>query len=121
RRNPGTDGTVEAYRGAERIHIPARLAEAGGLPRPVMEKLHAWLRAQFAEKKVEPNSGLGSAITCCLKHWEWVTLVLLQAGAHLDNNIERALTKAVLHRKNSQYYHTENGAEERHAFISLVL
>jgi hypothetical protein len=29
---------------------------------PVMEKLHAWLRTQFEEKKVEPNSGLGEAI-----------------------------------------------------------
>ena len=35
---------------------------------PVMAKLHAWLRAQFAEKKVEPNSGLGEAITYLLKH-----------------------------------------------------
>jgi transposase len=26
---------------------------------PVMEKLHAWLNAQFADKNVEPNSGLG--------------------------------------------------------------
>ena len=33
---------------------------------PVMEKLHAWLQAQFEEKKVEPNSGLGEAIRYCL-------------------------------------------------------
>src|SRR5271157_2145700 len=26
-----------------------------------MKQLHAWLRAQFEEKKVEPNSGLGAA------------------------------------------------------------
>ena len=26
---------------------------------PVMEKLHSWLEAQFAERKTEPNSGLG--------------------------------------------------------------
>jgi len=26
---------------------------------PVMDELHAWLKAQIAEKKVEPNSGLG--------------------------------------------------------------
>ncbi len=89
--------------------------------RPVMEKLHAWLRAQFAEKKVEPNSGLGSAITYCLKHWERLTLFLLQAGAPLDNNIvERALKKAVLHRKNSLFYKTENGAEVGDLFMSLI-
>jgi hypothetical protein len=26
---------------------------------PVMEKLHIWLDAQFDERRVEPNSGLG--------------------------------------------------------------
>lgn len=30
---------------------------------PVMVDLQAWLQSQFAEKKVEPNSGLGEAIT----------------------------------------------------------
>jgi hypothetical protein len=30
---------------------------------PLMEKLHNWLEAQFALKQVEPNSGLGKAIT----------------------------------------------------------
>lgn len=88
---------------------------------PVMERLHAWLRAQFAEKKVEPNSGLGSAITYCLKHWERLTLFLRQAGAPLDNNlVERALKKAVLHRKNSLFYKTENGAKVGDLFMSLI-
>ena len=35
---------------------------------PVMEKLHQWLEAQFAERKTEPNSGLGKAITYLLRH-----------------------------------------------------
>jgi len=88
---------------------------------PVMERLHTWLRAQFAEKKVEPNSGLGSAITYCLKHWERLTLFLRQAGAPLDNNlVERALKKAVLHRKNSLFYKTENGATVGDLFMSLI-
>ena len=34
---------------------------------PVMDALHAWFEAQFAEKKVEPNSGLGEAITLLLE------------------------------------------------------
>jgi hypothetical protein len=54
---------------------------------PVMAGLQVWLRAQFAEKKVEPNSGLGEAITYLLKHWEPLTLFLRKAGAPLDNNI----------------------------------
>ena len=67
--------------------------------RPVMDDLHAWRQAQFAEKKVEPNSGLGEAIRYLLKHWDRLTLFLRQAGAPLDNNVcERGLKKAILHR-----------------------
>jgi transposase len=54
---------------------------------PVMEELHRWLEAQFAERKVEPNSGLGKAITYLLRHWRPLTLFLRQAGAPLDNNL----------------------------------
>ena len=52
-----------------------------------MEKLHAWLQAQFDEKRVEPNSGLGKAIAYVLRHWEPLTLFLRQAGAPLDSNM----------------------------------
>ena len=70
--------------------------------RPVMDKLHAWLEAQLAERRTEPNSGLGQAIGYLLRHWKPLTLFLRQAGAPLDNNIvERALKRAVLHRKNA--------------------
>ena len=88
---------------------------------PVMEKLHAWLGAQFEERKVEPNSGLGQAISYLLKHWEKLTLFLRKAGAPLDNNIvERALKKAILHRKNSLFYKTRNGARMGDLFMSLI-
>ena len=87
----------------------------------VMDKLHAWFLAQFAEKKVEPNSGLGTAITYCLNHWPQLTLFLREAGAPLDSNIvERALKKCILHRKNSLFYKTENGAEVGDLFMSLI-
>jgi transposase len=88
---------------------------------PVMDQLQGWLTAQFAEKKVEPNSGLGLAIRYLLKHWERLTLFLRQPGAPLDNNIcERALKKAILHRKNSLFYKTENGARVGDLFMSLI-
>jgi transposase len=88
---------------------------------PVMEKLHGWLEAQFTERKTEPNSGLGKAITYLLRHWRPLTLFLRQAGAPLDNNVvERALKRAVLHRKNSLFYRTLNGAEVGDLFMSLI-
>ena len=75
---------------------------------PVMDTLHAWFETQFAEKRVEPNSGLGEAITYCLKRWDRLTLFLREAGAPLDSNlVERALKKAILHRKNSLFYKTD--------------
>ena len=75
---------------------------------PVMDTLHAWFETQFAEKRVEPNSGLGEAITYCWKRWDRLTLFLREAGAPLDSNlVERALKKAILHRKNSLFYKTD--------------
>jgi len=88
---------------------------------PVMEQLHHWLEAQFAERKTEPNSGLGKAITYLLRHWKALTLFLRKAGTPLDNNIvERALKRAVLHRKNALFYRTLNGAEVGDLFMSLI-
>lgn len=99
----------------------ARLYFHQGHSGPVMAGLQAWLRAQFAEKKVEPNSGLGEAITYLLKHWEPLTLFLRKPGAPLDNNLcERALKKAILHRKNSLFYKTENGAHVGDLYMSLI-
>jgi hypothetical protein len=92
-------------------------AESG----PVMERLHAWLKRQYDERLVEPNSALGAAIDYLRKHWEKLTLFLRVAGAPLDNNIcERALKKAILHRKNSLFYKTKNGAAVGDLYMSLI-
>jgi transposase len=88
---------------------------------PVMEELHRWLEAQLAQKKTEPNSSLGQAITYLRRHWKGLTAFLREAGAPLDNNVcERALKRAVLHRKNALFYRTLNGAETGDLFMSLI-
>jgi hypothetical protein len=88
---------------------------------PLMDKLHAWLEAQSAERKTEPNSGLGKAITYLLRHWKGLTLFLREGRAPLDNNlVERALKRAVLHRKNALFYRTLNGAQVGDLFMSLI-
>jgi hypothetical protein len=88
---------------------------------PVMKQLHMWLEAQINEKKVEPNSGLGKAITYLRRHWKGLTAFLRQAGAPLDNNIcEQALKRAVLHRRNGLFYKTLHGAEVGDVFMSLI-
>lgn len=88
---------------------------------PVMDELHKWLERQFAEHRTEPNSGLGKAITYLLRHWRPLTLFLREPGAPLDNNIaERALKRAVLHRKNALFYRTLNGAQVGDLFMSVI-
>src|ERR1700721_591278 len=82
---------------------------------------HVWLKAQLAERKTEPNSGLGKAIPYLLRHWTGLTLFLREAGAPLDNNrVERSLKRAILHRKNSLFYKTLNGAQVGDLFMSLI-
>ena len=89
--------------------------------RPVMDSLHSWLEAQLDERRTEPNSGLGEAITYLLRHWQPLTLFLRKAAAPLDNNIaERALKRAILHRKNALFYRTLNGAQVGDLFMSLI-
>jgi hypothetical protein len=88
---------------------------------PAMQELQAWLQTQWDERLVEPNSGLGKAIQYMQRHWTELTLFLREAGAPLDNNIvERMLKKAILHRKNSLFYKTMNGAAVGDLFMSLI-
>jgi transposase len=89
----------------QRVHF--HQVESG----PRMKDLEAWFKKQFAERKVEPNSGLGEAILYMQKYWDKLTLFLRQAGPPLDNNIvEQSPKMAILHRKNALFYKTQNGA-----------
>jgi transposase len=88
---------------------------------PFMDALHAWMQEQFTTRKIEPNSTLGQAILHMQTHWEKLTLFLRVAGTPLDNNIlEQALKMAILHRKNSLFYRTLNGAGVGDRFMSLI-
>lgn len=86
-----------------------------------MQALHDWMAKQFEEHAVEPNSGLGQAIRYMQNHWDKLTLFLRVPGAPLSNNLcERALKMAILHRKNSLFYRTLNGAKVGDLFMSLI-
>jgi hypothetical protein len=72
---------------------------------PVMDRLRRWLEDQLLNRGVEPNSPLGKAISYILNRWELLTLFLRKPGVPLDNNIvERALKKAIRHRRNSLFF-----------------
>ena len=104
-----------ALSAAERLRV--HQTESG----PRMVDLETWLRQQLDEHQVEPNSGLGTAIAYMLKHWAQLTLFLRVPGAPLDNNVcERALKKAILHRKNALFYKSLAGARVGDVFMSLI-
>jgi len=88
---------------------------------PLMSDLRDWMDEQLEEKRIEPNSSLGRAIHYMKKRWKELTQFLHIPGAPLDNNIaERAIKKAITHRKNSLFYKTENGARVGDIFMSLI-
>jgi len=111
----------DAFARQQQLSPEARLLFHQTHSRPIMDELHKWLNRQFDERLVEPNSGLGEAITYMLNHWEKLTLFLRKAGAPLDNNVaERAIKKIILHRKNSYFYRTQNGANVGDLYMSLM-
>ncbi len=88
---------------------------------PRMTALDEWMQRQFTERLIEPNSALGAAILYMQKRWSELTLFLRVEGAPLDNNTsERALKKAILHRKNALFYRTLAGAHVGDVFMSLI-
>jgi transposase len=110
---------AEARKG--QLSAEARLRFHQEASKPTMDQLHDWLKRQLDDKLTEPNSALGGAIGYMLRYWEKLTLFLRQAGAPLDNNVcERALKKAILHRKNALFYKTQNGARVGDLFMSLI-
>ncbi|MGQ0736617.1 MAG: IS66 family transposase [Acidobacteriota bacterium] len=99
----------------------ARLTHHQTQSGPLLDDLHAWMTAQLADHLIEPNSRLGQAIRYFLNHWTPLTLFLRQPGAPLDNSLcERALKKAILHRKNALFFKTPNGAHVGDLFMSLI-
>ena len=105
----------------KKLDADQRLAYHQQHSKPTMDGLKSWLESQFADKHVEPNSALGEAISYMLKHWEPLTLFLRHPGAPLDNNIcERALKKAIIHRKNSLFYRSSAGSLVGDMHMTLI-
>jgi transposase len=106
---------------AEELSPPDRLAYHQEHSGKLMADLEQWLHGQIRDKLVEPNSGLGKAIGYMLNHWAGLTLFLREPGAPLDNNqIERGLKRAIMHRKNSMFYKTQEGARVGDLYMSLI-
>ncbi len=111
----------DAQARAQALSPPARLELHQQKSGPLMKKLKKRMQAELDEHRVEPNSPLGEAYRYMLKHWTPLTLFLRVPGAPIDNNLcERALKKAILHRKNSLFYRTVRGANVGDLYMSLI-
>jgi transposase len=112
-----TDGLCKLQGLSDPMRLLVHQIDSG----PLMTQLHDWIEEQFAQRKVEPNSGLGQAISYMLNHWSKLTLFLRRAGVPLDNTVvERALKMAILHRKNAMFYRTQKGADVGDLFMTLI-
>ncbi len=78
---------------ADKLFTGARLHYHQQHSQPVMEQLHDWLKRQFDDKLVEPNSALGGAIRYMQNHWQKLTLFLRQAGRASGQQCVRAGTE----------------------------
>jgi hypothetical protein len=102
--------------GAERLASHQR--ESG----PVMASLRLWIAALFDNKRVEPNSSLGVALTYMMKRWDALTLFLRVPDAPLDNNaVERILKLAIRQRRASLFYRSRNGALVGDIYTALIV
>lgn len=111
----------DASAAKEKMSPEQRLSFHQERSEPLMNELKTWMTEQFDRRQVEPNSGLGVALRYLLKHWNELTLFLRKAGAPLDNNVcERALKRAIRHRKNSMFYKTLDGAKVGDIYMSLI-
>lgn len=89
--------------------------------KPLLDELREWFDTQIEARQIEPNGSLGGAIEYMTKHWDALTLFLRVPGAPLDNNVcERALKKAILHRKTALFYKTVGGARVGDLFMSII-
>ncbi|MBW2735468.1 MAG: IS66 family transposase [Deltaproteobacteria bacterium] len=99
----------------QRLHAHQR--ESG----PILDELHDWMDAALKNKIIEPNSGMGQALSYFLKYWSKLTLFLRKPGAPIDNNIaERVLKLAIRYRRNSLFYRNERGAFVGDIYMTVI-
>jgi len=98
-----------------------RLAHHQTYSDPLLKTLETWMKKQFEDREVEPNSSLGKALTYMLSHWTTLTQFLRVPAAPLDNNTaERALKLIIRQRKNSLFYHNDFSAYVGSLLTSLI-
>lgn len=98
-----------------------RLLHHQKFSQPTIDTLQLYLQCLVDERRVEPNSELGTAIRYMQKHWHKLTRFLSVSGAPIDNNIlERALKIAIRNRKAAFFYRSTYSANIGGMLTSLI-
>lgn len=112
---------TERQAGKLKLSAAARLLLHQQESAPVLLRLSDWLKQQFEQRLVEPNSSLGKEIQYLENHWHELTEFTRTAGVPLDNNAtERALRRPALLRNNSLFFKTEHGAYVGGLLMSIL-
>ena len=108
--------------GAKGMSDEERLAHHQKQSGPMMCELKQWMDQEVQEKRVEPNSSLGKAISYFQNNYEELTTFLRVPGAPINNNIaEQALKAPVMIRKNAYFYRTSYGARVGGIILSVLV
>lgn len=87
--------------------------------RPIIEALHAWLKAQL--ERVSQKGKLAEAIRYALTRWDGLSLFLEDGRVEIDSNIvERAIRPIALNRKNALFAGSDGGGEHWAVLASLI-
>ena len=85
-----------------------------------MVSLYLEAKKKIKEKELEPVTDLYKAYAYFLRHWKGLTLFLREPDCDIDNNeTERMLKRAILHRKNSMFYRCLFGAKVGDVIMSV--
>lgn len=113
--------TIDRWIKEDEMSMENRLKHHQLFSAQAVDELYDYLEKISLMDHIEPGTTLGQSIRYTMNHWEGLTLFLRQVGAPMDNNVcEQAIKVAILSRKNSYFYRSEDGAEAGDIFMSLI-
>jgi transposase len=112
-------GLYDVEEEAKDLDDAARWAVRQERSRPILDRIHAWLKEQ--ELAVLPKSPMGEAIGYALNHWEALERYLEAGFLPIDNNaVENGERTVALGRKNWLFVGSDKGGRTAAILISLT-
>jgi hypothetical protein len=113
--------TIDRWIKDDEMSMENRLKHHQLFSAQAVDELYEYLEKLSLMEHIEPGTTLAQSIRYTMNHWEGLTLFLRKVGAPMDNNVcEQAIKVAILSRKNSYFYRSEDGAEAGDIFMSII-